>query len=80
MKAFKCSSCGKVSYSSADLERQTSPGCPYCKADKQHITEVIMKSCDTCVCCGDYIPEGRMICIQCEQDPRHALDKKGGTP
>jgi len=31
MKAFKCSNCGKISYSSADLDRQTNTGCPYCK-------------------------------------------------
>lgn len=23
---------------------------------------------DRCVCCGEIIPEGRMICIKCEND------------
>jgi len=22
---------------------------------------------DTCVCCGKYIPEGRMVCYSCEE-------------
>lgn len=22
---------------------------------------------DTCVCCGEYIPEGRMVCYSCEE-------------
>ena len=26
-----------------------------------------VKSSDTCVVCGDYVPEGRMICINCEK-------------
>ncbi len=73
MKAFKCSSCGKVSYSSADLDRQTSPDCPFCKAGKQYMTEEVMKNCETCVCCGEYVPEGRMVCIRCEQDAHHPL-------
>jgi hypothetical protein len=24
---------------------------------------------DTCVCCGEYIPEGRMVCYSCEELP-----------
>lgn len=24
---------------------------------------------DRCVCCGDIIPEGRMVCIRCEKTP-----------
>lgn len=32
---------------------------------------------DTCVCCGYYVPEGRMICPGCEYFCRpHAKDKK----
>lgn len=23
---------------------------------------------DTCVCCGEYVPEGRQVCIACETD------------
>lgn len=64
MKDFKCGKCGKTSYSSADLDKQSNPECPYC---------------DTCVICGDYIPEGRMVCIQCEEDPHRILRKKGDT-
>lgn len=22
---------------------------------------------DTCVCCGEYVPEGRMVCYSCEK-------------
>lgn len=39
MKAFKCMVCGNVSYSSADLDRQINPGCPYCGAGKQFIKQ-----------------------------------------
>lgn len=21
---------------------------------------------DICVCCGEYVPEGRMVCLKCE--------------
>lgn len=24
---------------------------------------------DRCVCCGDIIPEGRMVCVRCEKNP-----------
>ncbi len=34
---------------------------------------------DTCVLCGSYVPEGRMICPTCEKDPYHALKEKGGA-
>lgn len=27
---------------------------------------------DRCVCCGEIIPEGRMVCYMCE----HSLDRK----
>lgn len=76
MKVFKCAECGKYSYSSADLERQANPGCPYCKAEKPHMTEEAMKNSDICVCCGDYIPEGRMVCTRCEKDPQRSLERK----
>ena len=23
---------------------------------------------DTCVCCGEYVPEGRMVCWKCEKE------------
>ena len=31
---------------------------------------------DMCVICGSYVPEGRMVCVQCEKDPQHALRKE----
>jgi hypothetical protein len=32
------------------------------------ILKIISKtSVDLCVCCGEYIPEGRMVCPQCEK-------------
>jgi len=33
---------------------------------------------DRCVICGEYVPEGRMVCPVCEDDPYHAFRKKGG--
>jgi hypothetical protein len=23
---------------------------------------------DTCVCCGRYVPEGRLVCVVCEKE------------
>lgn len=31
---------------------------------------------DSCVCCGRYVPEGRMVCPICEAEPIHGADKK----
>ena len=33
---------------------------------------------DTCICCGEYVPEGRTICPGCERfgGPMHVKDKK----
>lgn len=33
---------------------------------------------DSCICCGEYVPEGRMVCPGCERfgDPVHVKDKK----
>jgi predicted nucleic acid-binding Zn ribbon protein len=31
---------------------------------------------DTCVCCGEYIPEGRMICYSCEKLPLMIFKKE----
>ena len=31
---------------------------------------------DTCVCCGTYVPEGRMVCPICEEEPIRGADKK----
>ncbi len=75
MKAFMCKACGRISYSSAELERQSNPGCICCGADKQQMEETILNS-DKCVCCGDYVPEGRMVCSQCEKNPQHSIRKE----
>lgn len=54
-------------------------GCPVlscgaCKiaieALEKQISKVIEANCDTCVCCGEYVPEGRMVCCRCEKDSR----------
>ena len=34
MKTFICTVCSQTSYSSAELENQIDPKCPYCRADK----------------------------------------------
>lgn len=43
---------------------------------------------DRCACCGAYIPEGRQVCANCEQDwdvtkdnskNNHKKDEKGET-
>lgn len=31
---------------------------------------------DSCVCCGNYVPEGRMICPMCEERIVRGTDKK----
>ena len=31
---------------------------------------------DHCVCCGDILPEGRMVCPQCERQEIRGADKK----
>lgn len=79
MKAFKCSKCGNISYSAAALEHQINPSCPYCKADKSHISEEtsgIENTDSICVMCGAYVPEGRLACPICEADPYHVLKEK----
>ena len=32
--------------------------------------------CDTCVCCGEDIPEGRMVCKSCENCDHYDRDRK----
>ena len=29
---------------------------------------------DTCVCCGQTVPEGRMVCAECEIEVEEILD------
>ena len=43
------------------------------KADKQ---SGWVGNDDNCVMCGDYVPEGRRVCLSCERDSQHALKKK----
>lgn len=31
---------------------------------------------DTCVCCGAYVPEGRMVCLDCERAADGQLAQK----
>ncbi|MCF8017814.1 MAG: hypothetical protein K9L62_00315 [Vallitaleaceae bacterium] len=74
MKAFKCGNCGNVSYSSADIDHQTDPRCTCCGHDmrndkaqsKKTVIKELFKREDTCVMCGSYVPEGRMVCTECE--------------
>lgn len=35
-------------------------------ADRRWIGVRLMPDADRCICCGEIIPEGRMICPQCE--------------
>lgn len=105
MNAFTCKVCGKTSYSSADIEHQKIPNCPYCGANMREAIVIsaattIIRACekmnvsrpvkivlrdlfetdeDKCVICGEYVPEGRMVCPTCEKDPYRILRKKGGA-
>lgn len=36
--------------------------------------EIMRNNIDTCVCCGEYVPEGRQVCWSCE----HGIPIKGG--
>lgn len=71
MNDFTCRECGQTCYSAAELENHVNKNCPYCGAN-------IMFSAkeDTCVLCGSYVPEGRMVCSICEADPFHVLRKE----
>ena len=40
------------------------------------IREMFSAMEDTCVICGTYVPEGRMVCSVCEKDPFHVLRKE----
>ncbi len=35
---------------------------------------------DRCVVCGDYVPEGRMVCPKCEMCDNKYKTIKNGTP
>ena len=34
-----------------------------------------IRQVDTCVCCGCPVPEGRMVCYNCEKDTASLLEK-----
>ena len=34
---------------------------------------------DNCVCCGDLLPEDRMVCPTCERYAIRGIDKKSAT-
>lgn len=35
---------------------------------------------DKCVCCGEYVPEGRQVCIECEKKFNMISMKPGASP
>ena len=35
---------------------------------------------DTCVCCGRAVPEGRMVCPECEIEVEERLNADGKMP
>lgn len=45
-------------------------GCEWCKGNRTHKYEKKMDNAylnaDKCVCCGEVVPEGRMVCKECE--------------
>ena len=34
---------------------------------------------DTCVCCGEYVPEGRLVCQTCEEAAQEKASRDAGT-
>lgn len=34
---------------------------------KENVRKLIYFNEDTCVCCGEVVPEGQMICAKCQQ-------------
>lgn len=52
---FTCTNCRKV-YS------HVSPYCPNCGAKMDGAQNI-----ETCICCGETIPEGRQVCPKCEK-------------
>lgn len=32
---------------------------------------------DSCVCCGEYVPEGRQVCRSCEEGRTNVMKKQG---
>lgn len=68
---YFCSNCGKkaldlkITYEDDSTLSETilSDYCPHCGADMRGLK---MANEDRCVCCGAIIPEGRMVCPQCQ--------------
>jgi DNA-directed RNA polymerase subunit RPC12/RpoP len=91
IKAFKCSKCSEISYSSADIGQQKNTRCPHCGIDMlksdAKIPEPAMDIMrrirspdeDICVMCGSHVPEGRMVCTECEESINHHLDCRTHT-
>ncbi len=60
-----CRKCGAVT-----REATTAGNCSNCGAQvifQQHASANATPDCNTCVCCGNVIPEGRQVCVQCEK-------------
>jgi hypothetical protein len=38
--------------------------------DSQSVSQSVSQSTDTCVSCGNIIPEGRQVCLICEEEVR----------
>lgn len=56
MKAFKCKKCKQICYSSADINQQINPLCPYCGAKLQKAALPPAKANDGGELCEDKIP------------------------
>lgn len=77
MTQFKCEVCGKVDELDKAVRRLGNPGfvCEECdrrfgNISMKTIEEMIDNlppSDNTCVCCGEVIPEGRQVCLDCER-------------
>lgn len=50
----------------------TAPAKHYGRLAKVHFMDELHSPVDRCVCCGEIVPEGRMVCPNCE-------DKEAGT-
>lgn len=81
MYIFKCRECEKRCYSDSSLETHLNPYCPYCGGeiyDTEIVKNGVIENCDRCLLCGTYIPEGRMVCKACEENPFRTHEQKGG--
>lgn len=60
-----CPNCGKLYGNYSTFKQLTTWEMPYCKYCGQKLDWNV--SDNTCVCCGEIIPEGRQICPKCEK-------------